>query len=207
MLVQIVVHGGAFSTVALAAAVHGIRERVCWEHVFRLGCAVRISSKQATEETAGLAVAGGVVVLGAGAKSLLSVVVASKSDSHENGDDEKDDCDDGKRQAGALKPTGHMIARKSSKPIAPLGLIRGFALPERGIEIAFTAPSATLVRYSNVDEGANESDIEKEGQKGRKGATSETAEKEQGGKKVETGKAGNTLDSTDGGADGDVVVV
>lgn len=146
-IVRVAVDSGTLGSVALAGVVvELVRVGMLGKLVVLVdsGC---LATEQTGEEAGSLAVAGGVVVGGAGTETLLLVMVAGESYLHEDGEDKEEavlmsdseigrgemgyiHCNDGNGQASRLKSTSNTIAGKGREAITSLGCVASFTFAE-----------------------------------------------------------------------------
>lgn len=154
------------------------------------------------------AVARSVAVARGGAETLLLAVVAGEGELSEEGKDEEENGDDGNGETCRLELA--CCAEAGERCEATRAFIRclgRLTTTEGSVKVAVAAAGAVLVGNSNIDESPDEGEINGHGQESSHGTTGETPEKEESDEGVEDSSSSNTLNSTQSGADTEIVVV
>ena len=154
------------------------------------------------------AVAGGVVVGGRGSVALLLAVVTSQGKLGEERQDEEEDGNDSHCKASSLETASRAVLGKGSEAARALaGGSIGLTTAEGSIEIAIAGACTVTVGYSDVNEGANEGEVDSHSEEGSDCASGQTPEQQHGAQSVENGSARDTLNGANGIRDAQVMVV
>lgn len=170
----VVADGSAFSVVALANL---LRSGVLGQGV-TIGSAASSTAAliEHAHELVATTVAGGVVVGRAGTEALLLSAVTDQHKLKQHRQQEEEDSDDGDSQAGSLHLASLSIGwQVGEATVAASDLVASVARAERSVDPALARAGSVLVGNRNVDEGADEAEIQDDGNKGRKRVTGETA--------------------------------
>lgn len=219
----LVVDGRGFRVVAWADLVGaGVRGQL----VGVLGVDWRMLASEEAEEAAARSVARSVIIGRAWSETLLLTSVTYQHKLDKDRDDEEDAARmismtsapekhgegsshgyDRDGQAGRLHLAGRPVAWQLGEAVLVAGgSVLGISSAEGRAHGSGTGAGATLIGSSNVDEAADESDIQDHGDEGGEGVAGQATEEQQAEKRVQHADARYTLDGAHPCRDGDVVV-
>jgi hypothetical protein len=131
--------------------------------------------------------AGGVVVLGAWAETLLGLVVLGQRELHGGGDEEEEDVEDGHGEAGSVQ--GASIAPVTSTE----SIFARQASADRSIDNTLAGVGTVARVVGDGGETADEAEIEEDGDEGEEGNAAEAESEKNSEDGVENGSARHAL--------------
>lgn len=139
----------------------------------------------------------GIAVVGARTKLFLLAVVAEEQKLDGHGEEQKANGNNGCRQTGLLQPAGHTEAGNIDQCAGPVhNTVRiSVAVPKgRADVVTIAVAGAAAVGRGNVDEAANEANVEDDGGDKRQQAACQPPQEKNSEQRVEGGCARQTLD-------------